>query len=87
MGGEDVFVGGVGSGADGSEAVEGGDAEGGGEVAVGAAAGGGFVDGEAELGGEFLRLLEEGDGAGLALHWRAVEAAGDFYGAAGVRWF
>ncbi len=47
MFGEDVFVGGVGSGADGSEAVEGGDADGCGEVAVGASSGGGFFEGEA----------------------------------------
>jgi hypothetical protein len=44
---EDGFVGGVGSFAYGTHAVECGDAEGGGEVAVGAPAGGGFFEGEA----------------------------------------
>ena len=68
---------GVGTVADGAEAVEGGDAEGGGEVAVGAAAGGGFAEGEAEFTGDGFGAREEGD-AVFAFERGAIEAAVDF---------
>ncbi len=77
MSGYDVFVGGVGSGTDGSHAVQGGYAERGGEIAVGAAAGGSLVERESHQGGHGLGLMEEADGARLALHGRTVDAAGD----------
>ena len=82
--GEDVFVGGVCSFADGTHAVQGGDVEGCGEVSVGASAGGGFVELEAELGGESAGLFVKGDGAGFTLHGRAVDASGDGEFAGGV---
>src|SRR6185312_1839620 len=55
-----------------------GDADGGGKVSVGAAAGRSFFKFEADFRREFACLLEKGDRAGLALHRRAVDAAGDF---------
>ena len=81
---DDVFVGGVGSFADGTHAVQGGGAEGRGEVAVGASSGRGFFQVETELGGLFASLFEEGDGGGGALHGWAVDASGDREGAVGI---
>ncbi len=74
---QNVLVGGVGSGADGSHAVESGNAEGSGEVAVGAAAGGRLIQRETEIGRQLLCLFEESDDSGFALHGWAVDAAGE----------
>jgi len=74
---EDVFVGGVGTVANGAEAVEGGDAEGGGEVAIGAAASRGFAEVETEFASDGFGAGEKG-GAVLVFEWGAPEAAADF---------
>ena len=79
---EQAFVDGVGAFADGAEAIERGDAEGSRKVAVGAAAGEGFFEFDAEVAAERLSQPEELHDAGRALHRRAVQAAGDFDGAA-----
>ena len=83
---DDGFVAGMGSFADGAEAVESRDSQCGSEVAVGGSAGRGFVEREAEIGCKFTGSLEETHRSAEALHWRAIDAASDGEGAALVGW-
>ncbi len=79
-----MLVDGVRAFTDGAEAIEGGDAERGGKVAIGAATAERFFQLHTQIGRQFSSQAEQPHSSRRAFHGRAVEAAGDLNGAAGI---